>query len=68
VVLVEECEELGAVDWQWQAADGAMGSRRVRSGLQTITTLPGVVGRLPGCDRDERPGIGMSVQPQGVQR
>ena len=22
---VEECEELGGVDWEWQAADGAMG-------------------------------------------
>ena len=27
-VLVEECEELGGVDWQWQSADGAMGKAR----------------------------------------
>ena len=27
-VLVEECEELGGVDWEWQAADGAMGKAR----------------------------------------
>jgi len=27
-LLVEECEELGGVDWQWQAADGAMGKAR----------------------------------------
>jgi putative transposase len=27
-LLVEECEELGLVDWEWQAADGAMGKAR----------------------------------------
>lgn len=27
-VLVEECEELGKMDWKWQAADGAMGKAR----------------------------------------
>ena len=27
-VLVEQCDELGSVDWQWQAADGAMGKAR----------------------------------------
>jgi putative transposase len=27
-VLIENCEELGAVDWQWQSADGAMGKAR----------------------------------------
>lgn len=27
-LLVEECEELGSVDWQWQAVDGAMGKAR----------------------------------------
>jgi transposase len=26
--LVEECEELGGVDWEWQAADSAMGKAR----------------------------------------
>ena len=26
--LVRECEELGAVSWQWQAADGVMGKSR----------------------------------------
>jgi transposase len=26
--LVEECEELGGVDFEWQAADGAMGKAR----------------------------------------
>jgi putative transposase len=27
-LLVNECEELGGVDWQWQAADAAMGKAR----------------------------------------
>ena len=27
-VLVEECEELGGVQWEWQAADCAMGKAR----------------------------------------
>lgn len=27
-VLVEECDELGAVDWRWQAADGRLGKAR----------------------------------------
>lgn len=27
--LVEECEALGAVDWEWQSADGAMGKARL---------------------------------------
>lgn len=27
-VLVEQCDELGGVNWQWQAADGAMGKAR----------------------------------------
>jgi putative transposase len=26
--LVEDCEELGGVDWEWQAADTAMGKAR----------------------------------------
>lgn len=27
-ILVEECEELGGVDWQWQSADAAMAKAR----------------------------------------
>ena len=27
-VLVEECEELGGVEWEWQSADCAMGKAR----------------------------------------
>ena len=26
--LVKECDEMGAVDWQWQAADGRLGKAR----------------------------------------
>jgi putative transposase len=28
-VLVADCDALGAVDWQWQAADAAMGKARL---------------------------------------
>ena len=28
-LLLGECEELGAVDWRWQAADGCMGKARL---------------------------------------
>ncbi len=27
-VLVQDCQELGGVDWQWQAADAVMGKAR----------------------------------------
>ena len=27
-VLIENCDELGGVDWEWQSADGAMGKAR----------------------------------------
>ena len=30
--LVKECDELGAVDWQWQAADGRLGKARFGGG------------------------------------
>src|SRR4028119_2017628 len=31
-VLIESCDELGAVDWSWQAADGAMSKARFGGG------------------------------------
>ena len=37
--LVEECEELGGVDWEWQAADGAMGKARF-GGISSAPTPP----------------------------
>ena len=27
-ILIDACEQLGAVDWRWQAADGSMGKAR----------------------------------------
>jgi putative transposase len=27
-VLIENCQELGGVNWEWQSADGAMGKAR----------------------------------------
>jgi putative transposase len=27
-LLIERCDDLGAVEWKWQAADGAMGKAR----------------------------------------
>jgi putative transposase len=32
--LVAECEELGAVSWEWQAADGVMGKSRFEGGAR----------------------------------
>jgi putative transposase len=36
-VLVQECQELGGVDWEWQAADGAMGKARF-GGIKSVRT------------------------------
>jgi len=35
--LVENCEELGGVDWQWQSAAGAMGKARFGGTLSVPT-------------------------------
>jgi putative transposase len=37
--LLEECEELGGVNWEWQAADGAMGKARF-GGISLAPTPP----------------------------
>jgi putative transposase len=37
--LIEDCEELGGVDWQWQSADGAMGKARF-GGTMLVPTPP----------------------------
>jgi len=37
-VLVENCDELGGVGWQWQSADGAMG--KARFGGMTSDRIP----------------------------
>ena len=37
--LIEECDELGGVEWEWQAADGAMGKARF-GGTSSAPTPP----------------------------
>jgi putative transposase len=37
--LVTACAELGGVDWEWQAADGAMGKARL-GGISSDATRP----------------------------
>ena len=37
--LVEACDELGGVNWEWQAADTAMGKARL-GGMQAVRTRP----------------------------
>jgi len=39
--LLSECEELGAVDWRWQAADGCMGKARFGGEKRAPTPLTG---------------------------
>lgn len=39
--LVEACDELGGVDWEWQAVDGAMGKARL-GGISSAPTRPTV--------------------------
>ena len=36
-VLIENCEELGGVDWRWQSADGAMSKARF-GGIKSART------------------------------
>ena len=43
-LLLEECQALGGVDWQWQAADGAMGKARLGGTLLAPTPLTGASG------------------------
>jgi putative transposase len=43
-VLQSECDELGGVDWEWQAADGAMSKARL-GGTWLAPTQP-TVGRM----------------------
>jgi putative transposase len=42
--LVENCQELGGVDWQWQSADGAMGKARF-GGIWSAPT-PRIAGKM----------------------
>ena len=40
-MLVEECEELGSVDWEWQSADAAMGKARLGGAISAPTPRTG---------------------------
>ncbi len=42
--LLEECDELGGVSWEWQAADGAMG--KARFGGTRLGAIPLTEGRM----------------------
>ena len=42
--LLSECEELGAVDWSWQAADGCMG--KARFGGEKRAAIPLIEAKL----------------------
>ena len=46
-VLVEGCDELGGVDWEWQSADCAMGKARL--GGMRLAPTPQTVAR-PGAN------------------
>jgi putative transposase len=63
-VLVEECDELGAVRWKWQAADGRLG--KVRFGGEKDGQEP----HRPGQARHqaERPGRGRRRAALGRHR
>ena len=41
--LIEKCEELGGVDWDWQSADGAMS--KARFGGTTSAQTPRIAGK-----------------------
>jgi putative transposase len=46
--LVAACAELGGVDWEWQAADGAMGKARF-GGTSSVLTRPTGRRRAPNA-------------------
>ena len=39
--LIEECQELGGVDWEWQSADCSMGKARLGGALLDATPPTG---------------------------
>ena len=47
-VLIENCEELGGVDWEWQSADGAMGKARF-GGIMSDRTPRTAANRAPNA-------------------
>lgn len=47
-VLVQACEELGGVDWEWQAADSALGTARC-GGIRAARTRRTGANRAPSA-------------------
>jgi putative transposase len=63
-VLVEECDDLGAVQWTWQAADGRLGKARSGGGKDgQEPDRPGQAGH-----QAERPGRGRRRAAGGGHR
>lgn len=55
--LIENCEELGGVDWEWQSADGAMG--KARFGGTMSAQIPRIAGKTArNAARSSRPTAG----------
>ena len=49
--LIEECQELGGVDWEWQSADCSMGKARLGGRHWTQPHRPG-----QSWEQEEHPG------------
>ena len=65
VLLIEECTELGLVDWEWPAVDSAMG--KVRLGEDQIGSNP--IDRENGSEKSdltEQDGRTLSVVLAGA--
>lgn len=61
-VLIENCAELGGVDWRWQSADGAMGKARF-GGIASART-PRTAGKTArNAARSWRPTAGRWAWP-----
>ena len=50
-VLIEECQELGGVNWKWQSADCSIGKTRLGVGHRTKSHRPG-----QSREQEEHPG------------
>jgi putative transposase len=57
-MLIESCDELGGVEWTWQAADGAMGKARSGGSMSGATRRTGA--------RPGRSGASLSKQMEDL--
>ena len=54
-LLVSECDELGGVEWKWQAADGCMGKARLGGAKRAgIPPTEANLARRSSCSSTER--------------